>query len=298
VRVGYGDPVDVGEITERLTRRFGPEVAPWCGEVPVLAERAASRWGLVLGDVLPAGNSAVTLRCACPDGAAAVLKLSPDHRFMAEQVAMLRLFAPTGRVPAVLDADLDSGVVVMEAIEPGTTAAELPRSPSARQWADMLTALHAVSPPDDQVPDLRCEGFLTRIGRRVAEPAIGARVRPADLDRATRRCDALLTTQTSRVLLHGDLHLRNVLDGGQRGLVAIDPIVSVGDPCFDAVDYVLDGAGRDGVASRCEALGRACGLDVDRLHGWAAAVAAVVAIIRIGAGAPEPEVDELLTLAS
>jgi streptomycin 6-kinase len=289
--------VDIVQITARLVRRFGPEVGAWCDEVPVFADHAAARWGLVLGDVLPAGNSAVTLRCMLPDGAAAVLKLSPDHRFMAEQVAMLRLFSPTGRVPAVLHADLGIGVVVMEAIEPGTRAAELPQPPTARQWADMLTALHGVSPPEDPLPDLRCEGFLTRIGRRIAEPAIGARVRPADLDRAARRCDALLATQTTRVVLHGDLHLRNVLDGGHRGLIAIDPIAGVGDPCFDAVDYVLDGAGRDGVDNRCAALAQVCGFDADRLHDWAAAVAAVVAILRIGAGAPEPEVDELLALA-
>lgn len=289
--------MDIEDITKRLTRRFGPKVAVWCGAVPVLADQAAARWGFVLGDALPAGASSVTLRCRCPDGSAAVLKLSPDHRFMVEQLAMLRLFAPTGRVPAVLGADLDSGVVLMEAIEPGTRAEDLPHSPSAQQWADMLTALHEASPPNDPLSDLRCEWFLTRLGRRIADPKIGARVGPADLDRAAARCDALLATQTTRVVLHGDLHLRNVLDGGPRGLIAIDPIASIGDPCFDAVDYVLDGAGQDGVDNRCEELANACGFDADRLHDWAAAVAAAVAIIRIGAGAPEPEVDELLSLA-
>jgi streptomycin 6-kinase len=289
--------VDLREITTRLVRRFGPEVVAWCGQLPLRAEQASARWGLVLGDVLPTGASSVALRCVGPDGAAVVLKLSPDHRFMAEQVAMLQLFSPTKRVPAVLGADLDNGVVVMEAIEPGTRAEELPQSPSTQQWADMLTALHQVSPPDDPLPDLRCAGFLTRLGRRLAEPAIGARVRPADLDRAGRRCDALLTTQTTRVVLHGDLHLRNVLDGGPRGLIAIDPIAAIGDPCFDAVDYVLDGAGRGGIDNRCQALARACGFDADRLHDWAAAVAAPVAIIRLGARAPEPEIDELLALA-
>jgi hypothetical protein len=46
----------------------------------------------------------------------------------------------------------------------------------------------------------------------------------------------LLDTQTTTVLLHGDLHLGNALDGGpSRGLIAIDPKACVGDPCFDAV---------------------------------------------------------------
>lgn len=289
--------MNIEYITQRLVGRFGPGVAAWCAAVPELANQVATRWGLVLGDVLPNGGSSVTLRCLRQGAEPAVLKLSPDPRFMAEQVAMLHLFAPTGRVPAVLDADLDSGVVLMEAIEPGTTAEELPQSPATQLWADMLTALHEARPPQDTLPDLRCEGFLTRLGRRIADPAIGARVSTADLDRAASRCDALLATQTTRVVLHGDLHLRNVLDGGPRGLIAIDPIAGIGDPCFDAVDYVLDGAGQDGVDNRCEELATACGLDANRLHDWAAAVAAAVAIIRIGAGASAPEVDELLALA-
>lgn len=68
------------------------------------------------------------------------------------------------------------------------------------------------------------------------------------------------------MLLHGDLHLGNVLDGGPaRGLVAIDPRACVGDPCFDAVDYALDGAGHDGVGNRCAALAPVAGLDPGRL---------------------------------
>lgn len=239
----------------------------------------------------------MALRCHTEDGRAAVLKLSPDHRFVARQVAMLRLFAPTGRVPAVLNADPDHGAVLMEAIEPATVAEELARSPSIQHWADLLIALHGAVPPADPLPELRCDGFLARLGRRIADPAIGARVGAADLGRATARCDALLATQRTRVVLHGDLHLRNVLDGGSRGLIAIDPIACIGDPCFDAVDYVLAGAGHDGVGHRCEELAKACGFDADRLHDWAAAVAAAVAIIRIGAGAQESEVDELLVLA-
>lgn len=294
--------MDIEDVTKRLVRRFGSEAAAWCRAVPALADRMAAQWGLVLGDAMPAGGSSVAFRCQYQGGEAAVLKLSPDHRFVAEQVAMLHLFAPTGRVPAVLHADPDNGVVLMEAIEPGTRAEELPPSSLTRPWADLLTALHQAEPPDDPLPDLRCDGFLTRLGRRIADPAISAHLGPADLDRAADRCDALLGTQTTRVVLHGDLHLRNVLDGGPRGLIAIDPIATIGDPCFDAVDYVLDGArqdgiGRDGVGQRCEQLAHACDLDADRLHDWAAAVAAPTAIIRIGGGAPEPEINELVALA-
>jgi streptomycin 6-kinase len=69
------------------------------------------------------------------------------------------------------------------------------------------------------------------------------------------------------VLLHGDLHLGNVLDGGpSRGLVAIDPKACLGDPCFDAVDYVV-------------------------------VIASMVAVAHLTYDGPEPAIDELLALA-
>ncbi len=41
-------------------------------------------------------------------------------------------------------------------------------------------------------------------------------------------------------LVHGDLHLSNILDGGPaRGLVAIDPRPSCGDRTWDAIDIAL-----------------------------------------------------------
>ena len=75
--------------------------------------------------------------------------------------------------------------------------------------------------PDPRDLRGRCDEFFARIGRRLAEPQIGEHVRPEDLDRGARRYGALLATQPTQVLLHGDLQPGNVLDGGiTRGLVA------------------------------------------------------------------------------
>jgi streptomycin 6-kinase len=99
------------------------------------------------------------------------------------------------------------------------------------------------------------------------------------------------------VLLHGDLHLGNVLDGGpSRGLVAIDPKACIGDPCFDAVDYVVSGAGQEGVEARCQRVATACGLDGDRLLAWSQVIAPMFAIAYLSNDVPEPAIDELLAL--
>ena len=301
----------VEEISDCLSLRFGPQVATWCSGVPALADEMADRWDLRLGDGYSYGASSVVLRCrrlTGGDGGAggagedrAVLKLSPDQPFLADQAAMLALFEPSGKVPAVLAVDADAGAVLLESIEPGTGADELPQPPSAQAWGDLIRALHdSVRPPPGFPRDLRgrCDEFFARIGRRLAQPSIAAQVRPADLSAGADRYERLIATTPSPVLLHGDLHLGNVLDGGAvRGLVAIDPRACVGDPCFDAMDYALDGAGRDGVASRCAALASAAHLDPGRLHEWCRAVAPIIAIGRAGQTGQEAAVAELLTLA-
>ena len=291
----------VAEITDCLSLRFGSGIAAWCSAVPAFADEVAGRWGLALGDRYAYGASSVVLYCSQAGGGRAVLKLSPDPLFLADQAAMLGLFAPSGKVPDVLAVDAAAGAVLLESIEPGTAADELPHPPSAQAWGDLIRALHDATPAPPGFPrDLRgrCDEFFARIGRRLAEPSIGRWVRPADLDRAAHRYGQLLDSAPSRVLLHGDLHLGNVLDGGPaRGLIAIDPRACTGDPCFDAVDYALDGAGQDGVSNRCAALAPAAGLDPDRLYDWCRAIAPIVAISRIGDPARQQAVAELLTLA-
>ena len=89
----------------------------------------------------------------------------------------------------------------------------------------------------------------------------------------------------------------NVLVGGAgRGLVAIAPKACAGDPCFDAVDFVVAGAGREGVGTRCARLAAAYGLDPDRLYAWSRVNAAFAAVAHLGAGDEGPAAEELLAL--
>ncbi|MDX8031945.1 aminoglycoside phosphotransferase family protein [Lentzea sp. BCCO 10_0856] len=281
-------------MTARLAVRFGPGVAAWCAEVPDRVARLAQRWGLEPGEELEPGAVSVVLRCRWADGTPAVLKLSPDHELLAAQTGMLGLFAASGRVPAVLAADGDA--VVLREVLPGTLAEDLPFDGLPRLWADLLAALHGVPARPVGLLRTRCEESFARIGRRLADPVIGARISAATWERAERRCERLLDTQTS-VLLHGDLHLGNALVG-EPGLMAIDPKACLGDPCFDAADLVVAGAGQEGVATRCEVVAAACGLDGDRLFGWSQVIAPMLAIAHLTHGGPEAAVEELLTVSA
>lgn len=285
--------MNVDELTARLSVRFGPGVAEWCAGVPELTARLVARWGLVLGAPYDDGGSSLAIRCTTADGRGAVLKLTPDHAFLAEQAAMLRSLAPSGRVPEVFAVDRDA--VLLEAVVPGGGAA-----PSAVEWAGLMRDLHAVPPPVGLERDVRgrIEEAFARIGRRLGEPVVAARVSRDAWDLAFERCQRLLATQTTTVLLHGDLHPGNVLDGGARGLVAIDPKTCVGDPCFDAMDYVVAAAGSGRVGQRCREVADAYGLDRERLRAWSQVDAPMAVIGHLTWGGPEGAVEELLDFAS
>ncbi len=111
-----------------------------------------------------------------------------------------------------------------------------------------------------------------------------------DLALARARSDALCATPGPPVLLHGDLHGDNLLDTG-RGLVVLDPKVSLGEAEFDAVDYVL---GAEDVEGRRDALLAASDLDPVRLDGWCRAMAPLVAVGAVRRGLPA---DHLLAYA-
>jgi streptomycin 6-kinase len=100
--------------------------------------------------------------------------------------------------------------------------------------------------------------------------------------------------------VHGDLHPGNVLDAGpRRGVVAIDPRPSVGDPAFDLADWfylplAAGGTLDDGIKALRPHLP---GLDADRARAWCAALAPLAVHPPLRRGEHTPFTDTLLEMA-
>jgi streptomycin 6-kinase len=214
-------------------------------------------------------------------------------------------------VPALWARDDAAGALLLEAIGDGRSIADGQRMPPAERVGALLRALHAAPTPADDGPSLTVDGARPdgrvrdgRQARDLARPVPSLRERidfvfalwlrrrdesdvararvPEGLLEAGHAAAAALAEdgRIAPVLLHGDLHPGNVLDGGAtRGLVAIDPRACAGDPAFDAIDWILWRAdGLELVERRIAALAPAAGVEGDRLHAWCAAFAAMVAV--------------------
>lgn len=278
--------IDVEEVSARLARRFGPEVAGWCAALPALAGELASRWGLRLGQAWPKGGTSIVLACESAGGELLALKLTPEPGIAIDEAAALQAWASSQHAVKLLDADQERGALLLERVIPGDRLAD-----EHDRWP-----LHEVAPllqdlwqPPSQLPDkttlpgLRERAdfiFDLTLQRLYRNPAVAERVSTELVERSRAIARALTEEEPVR-LLHGDLHPGNVLRGsGTRGLVAIDPRPCLGDPGFDAVDWLLaDGGGEPAVHSRIHWLAsRTDVLDPDRAWTWCQALAVVLAV--------------------
>jgi streptomycin 6-kinase len=115
--------------------------------------------------------------------------------------------------------------------------------------------------------------------------------------RTVQECLSLLETDREQVVIHGDLHLGNVLRSQDRGLVAIDPKLCVGDRCFDLVDFVVTSGTTDQMTARALELAPLVGVEADRLLRWSRVNAVITAISTIAWNGPDDWTRTLLQFA-
>ncbi|WP_192796674.1 aminoglycoside phosphotransferase family protein [Serinicoccus kebangsaanensis] len=292
---------DLRRAAAGLDDRFGAARARAFGEaLPGVVSELTERWQLEVEGRYASGATSVVLGATTAGRGPAVLKVSPDAAFLRSQVQMLRHLAPTGRVPRVLADDPAMGAVLLERVLPGHTLDRTRSSPpSAQEWALLLGDLHGTAAAGvDGTLAARCEEMIDRIGARQQLPSVRAEVPDTLWQRAVADCRELLRQGPDPVVIHGDLHLGNVLDGGSRGLVAIDPKLCLGDPCFDMVDFVIADGDPAAMRARADELAVLVGIDPDHLHRWTRVNAVVTAISSITWDGPTGRSTALLELAA
>jgi streptomycin 6-kinase len=270
---------------ERLIARFGAGVDAWCAVLPEMVELYCLRWHLELDRAL-AGNTSRVFIGRQHGNRGVVLKLTPDLAIANEEAIALRAWAATPHAVDLLDADPETGALLLENIEPGTKVSDQPEPPPVSEVAELLTGLRGAARYDGgQLPTLAqgMESMFSRIGALLSNPRVSSLVPPQVLADGHRKARELASDGPAG-LLHGDLHLSNILRAGPpRGLVAIDPRPGVGDPTFDAIDWTLDRA--TSIDEVNERIGQLCrlvsDLDRDRLWRWCEATAAALAVLRL-----------------
>jgi streptomycin 6-kinase len=117
----------------------------------------------------------------------------------------------------------------------------------------------------------------------------GAKRHGGILVRSAEVAQALLASPRDERVLHGDAHHANVLDGGPRGWLAIDPKGLIGERGYDYANILcnpdIETAAAPGrLARQAEIIAKAAGLDRERLLRWVLAYAGLSAAWTLDGG--------------
>ena len=271
---------------ERLLDRFGPDAEQWCDGLAALVAACCQRWGLKLDEALSGGTSRVFLGRQ-DGGRPVVLKLTPDRSIAEAETIVLRMWARTPHAVDLLESEPGAGALLLDAVTPGTKAAALDGLPPLEDFAELLAGLREADGQDVARLGSSAEGMefvYGLIARRALDPYVSRFVPPDMVARGHALARELTAGPGDYGLVHGDLHLFNILDGGPaRGLVAIDPRPSRGDRTWDAIDIALARVtGTDELDDRISRITALVpGLNAGRLRQWCQATAVISVVQRL-----------------
>lgn len=190
-----------------------------------MPELQLTKWQLVRdGDVIATAHARLW-PVRLPDGRPAMLKLSTDNEERSGQ-ELLHWWGGDGAVRRLAH---DPAAVLLERAVPGDSLRAMSVTGADARATGLLCEVAArLHRPHGNVP-----GGLVPLETRFAallQPDVA--LSPL-LEQCRSLAQAVLAAQSDVRPLHGDLHHDNVLDGGARGWLAIDPKGLIGDRAFD-----------------------------------------------------------------
>lgn len=192
----------------------------WLAELPELVQQLANHWSL--SDLKPYEYLSFNyVLFGYQKGKPIVLKLSLDASSLEKEAKALEVFTGYGAVSVL---ECKNNALLMQRAIPGISLKNL--KPKDCQDAleiacHVIEKLHQAPLPQQQL--FPCiEDWLAALDKEVE-------LSPDLLHKARKLKNQLLQTQTSRVLLHGDLHRDNILFNDKDWLV-IDPKGVIGFP--------------------------------------------------------------------
>jgi len=253
-----------------------PQGAEWLQSLPQLLREFEKRWKIALGPPFALSFNYVAPAVEA-SGNSVVLKAGVPTPELISEIQALRLYDGDGAV-CLLDYDTEKGAMLMERLISGRSLETFSDGDNdedvTRIAARVMRRLWRPLPADHSFAtvELWASG-LKRLRQRFAGETGPFPKRLVEM--AERHFDELLSSSSSSVLLHGDLHHLNILKS-QDTWKAIDPKGVAGEPSYEICALMLNPISRhsnDGRIQRrrLEVLKEELGLDSQRMLAYAIA---------------------------
>jgi streptomycin 6-kinase len=223
-----------------LNCRRTPERQAWLSRLPTLLNQLETRWSLRLDDPFDhAGSCSWVAPATRANGETAVLKLAMPHMEGQDEILGLRFWNGDPTVK-LLEADLESGALLLERCLPGTTLHSEPEPKQDEIVANLLPRIWSRTGSLSALGGFRPLSLLIELWSK--ETVAQKHLWPdAELVREGLRVWKELTTPASTdVLLATDLHAGNILRARREPWLVIDPKPFIGDRAYDLVQHLIN----------------------------------------------------------
>jgi streptomycin 6-kinase len=246
--------------------------ATWLDELPSVVESLAQEWSLDIGATLRGGHAAFVVEATLADGTAAVLKVGvPGTRREITFEATVLSLADGDGCASLLRDDLDRSALLLERL--GAALYDVVPDPTTRHdmMCDIAARLWRPVSPDVDLPTgadkaLEYSDLLPRLWEETGRACSEATVEDA-LECMERRRRAHDDRHT--VLVHGDIHDRNVLQASDGTFKLIDPGGLRAERAYDLGTIVrCNPDAGDDLHARAKRLAAHTGVDVTAIWDW------------------------------
>jgi streptomycin 6-kinase len=232
-------------IPEALARNTvdinGEAGVGWLRRLPNLLEECAREWRLEIGPPYGELSYNYVAPVTRADGTEAVLKVGfSTSQFLGEMETM-RLFDGRGSA-RLLAANPERGVLLLERVRPGISLAaraDLTQEEAADIAAGVMRRLWRTPPGGDAFRPV--DEWLSGMAERAPKLLTDTPDFPTHwLERAQALYARLAATAGPTVVLHGDLHHGNILQGGREPWLAIDGWGILGEAAWEPGPFFLN----------------------------------------------------------
>ncbi|MEY9946607.1 aminoglycoside phosphotransferase family protein [Kitasatospora sp. GAS1066B] len=261
------------EFAGATVAREGAPGSAWLAELPGIVHELLARWGCVPDGEVMYGGVGIIVPVRRRGEGAAVLKVSFPHPGNIHEPDAFTAWGGRGAV-LLHERDDERFAMLLERVRT-TTLAQVEDGDEIATVAGRLNRRLAIPAPS-VLPRLReqadaWEEQLHRDSRELTHT-----LAPSALDAAVATVRELGRSQPD-VVIHGDLHARNILRADREPWLAVDPKGYAGDPAYDggtllkarALAFIESPDRGQAVRRTLDVFAEAAELDRERVRRWA-----------------------------
>ena len=218
-------------LEKNIINLYGKNGEVWLEKLPLIINELSNTWGL--SDLQPVNNMSFNYvaKALQKNDIAVIIKVACKASMIKDEIKALKHFHGSGCVK-LLDVNNKQHALLLAQADPGTTLLTEDSVESVIDaYCSLIRALHTADHAPHNFDSIK--KWLEAIDR-VKYSKISSEL----LNKAIGLKKHLLETSENEIILHGDLHLDNILLN-DNNWIAIDPKGIIGEPTFDVFPHDL-----------------------------------------------------------